>query len=79
MGDFAGHQEAEALLDQWVISTVQRIEEALVIDGFVYRFQPGKTSGYEDVPVGEFEGAFLPCTFWLATNCFPRWSMCGPL
>lgn len=51
-----------------VVSTVRRIEEALMIDGFVYRFQPGKTPGYEDVPVGEFEGAFLPCTFWLATT-----------
>jgi GH15 family glucan-1,4-alpha-glucosidase len=51
-----------------VISTVQRVEEALMIDGFVYRFQPGKTPGYGDVPVGEFEGAFLPCTFWLATT-----------
>lgn len=51
-----------------VVSTVQRVEEALTIDGFVYRFQPGKTPGYQDVPVGEFEGAFLPCTFWLATT-----------
>lgn len=51
-----------------VIATVKRIEEALMIDGFVYRFQPGKTPGYDDVPVGEFEGAFLPCTFWLATT-----------
>ena len=51
-----------------VLSTVRRIEEALMIDGFVYRFQPGKTPGYEDIPVGEFEGAFLPCTFWLATT-----------
>src|SRR5579859_5427164 len=51
-----------------VISTVKRIEEALMIDGFVYRFQPGETPGYGDVPVGEFEGAFLPCTFWLATT-----------
>ncbi|HEU5370340.1 MAG TPA: glycoside hydrolase family 15 protein, partial [Ktedonobacterales bacterium] len=51
-----------------VLSTVRRIEEALMIDGFVYRFQPGKTPGYEDMPVGEFEGAFLPCTFWLATT-----------
>jgi GH15 family glucan-1,4-alpha-glucosidase len=51
-----------------VVSTVKRIEESLVIDGFVYRFQPGETPGYEDVPLGEFEGAFLPCTFWLATT-----------
>jgi GH15 family glucan-1,4-alpha-glucosidase len=51
-----------------VLSTVRRIEEALMIDGCVYRFQPGKTPGCEDIPVGEFEGAFLPCTFWLATT-----------
>ncbi len=53
-----------------VVSMVRRIVESLSIDGFVYRFHPAETPGYEDssLPMGEFEGAFLPCTFWLATT-----------
>jgi GH15 family glucan-1,4-alpha-glucosidase len=50
-----------------VLATIERIEEQLTIDGFVYRFTPGTTSFLPDLPMGEMEGAFLPCTFWLAT------------
>lgn len=54
--------------DPRVSSTIERIEESLAIDGLVHRFDPRSTPGVEsDLPVGEFEGAFLPCTFWLAT------------
>ena len=45
-----------------VVATVQRIEQDLMIDGLVYRFHPEKT----ELPIGKFEGAFLPCCFWLA-------------
>jgi GH15 family glucan-1,4-alpha-glucosidase len=45
-----------------VIATVQRIEEHLTIGGLVYRFRPEKGG----LPMGQFEGAFLPCCFWLA-------------
>jgi GH15 family glucan-1,4-alpha-glucosidase len=45
-----------------VIATVSRIEEDLMIDGLVYRFRPEAS----DLPMGRFEGAFLPCCFWLA-------------
>ncbi len=52
-----------------VVSMVRRIEESLAIDGCVYRFHPNETPGYSGMPpLGEFEGAFLPCTFWLATT-----------
>ncbi len=52
-----------------VLAMVKRIEEALAVGHFVYRFQPDKTPGYQGAPpLGEFEGAFLPCTFWLATT-----------
>jgi len=51
-----------------VVATVERIVEQLSINGFVHRFVPRETPGLEDLPVGEFEGAFLPCTFWLATT-----------
>lgn len=50
-----------------VLATIARIEEHLTIDGFVYRFAPGTTAFLPDLPMGEMEGAFLPCTFWLAT------------
>ncbi len=52
-----------------VKSTVEKVMELLSIDGFVYRFDPLLTPGVQkqQLPLGEFEGAFLPCTFWLVT------------
>lgn len=52
-----------------VQASVQRVIEQLTIDGFVYRFDPLVTpgTGEEAIPLGQYEGAFLPCTFWLAT------------
>jgi GH15 family glucan-1,4-alpha-glucosidase len=52
-----------------VRSTVEKVIELLSIDGFVYRFDPLETPGVQKqgIPLGEYEGAFLPCTFWLAT------------
>lgn len=47
--------------------TVERIVEKLSIDGLVYRFEPLETPVEHQHPMGEFEGSFLPCTFWLAT------------
>jgi GH15 family glucan-1,4-alpha-glucosidase len=52
--------------DRRVTSTIDRIRSSLMIDGFVYRFIPGETTG-DDRPVGAFEGSFLPCLFWLAS------------
>ena len=46
-----------------VAATVDRIAVELAVDGFVHRYVPPGA----DLPLGEFEGAFLPCTFWLAT------------
>jgi GH15 family glucan-1,4-alpha-glucosidase len=46
-----------------VVATVDRIVDELAIDGFVHRYTPAT----DEPPLGEFEGAFLPCTFWLAT------------
>ncbi|HJV33688.1 glycoside hydrolase family 15 protein [Geomonas sp.] len=55
--------------DPKVASTVARIERELTINGFVYRFHPETTPGvHTDLPLGEFEGAFFPVTFWLATT-----------
>ena len=46
-----------------VAATIDRIIADLTIDGFVHRYIPDA----DDPPLGEYEGAFLPCTFWLAT------------
>lgn len=51
-----------------VHSTVRAIEETLTINGFVHRFIAAETPGQGDLPLGAFEGAFLPCSFWLATT-----------
>ncbi|MBV9998275.1 MAG: glycoside hydrolase family 15 protein [Verrucomicrobia bacterium] len=49
-----------------VTGTLAAIERELVIDGLVYRFEPNATLGGAQLPVGKFEGAFLPATFWFA-------------
>ncbi len=51
-----------------VLATVEQIEAQLTIDRFVHRFDARTMPGMRDLAVGEFEGAFLPCTFWLVTT-----------
>lgn len=53
--------------DARVLSTLDRIDEVLGLDGFIYRFEPETSEGEKPLPVGQYEGAFLPCTFWMAT------------
>jgi GH15 family glucan-1,4-alpha-glucosidase len=50
--------------DPRMIGTVKAIEERLVVDGFVLRYDTGQ--GVDGLPSGE--GAFLACSFWLADN-----------
>ncbi len=50
--------------DPRVVSTVRAIEQELIYRGLVLRY-PTET-GVDGLPPGE--GAFLPCTFWLADN-----------
>ena len=50
--------------DPRMIGTVKAIEERLVVDGFVLRYDTGE--GVDGLPPGE--GAFLACSFWLADN-----------
>jgi GH15 family glucan-1,4-alpha-glucosidase len=47
-----------------MLGTVRAIERHLVTDGFVARYQT--VPEVDGLPPGE--GAFLPCTFWLADN-----------
>ena len=48
--------------DPRVLGTVAAIEQSLVVDGLVLRYST--ESGVDALPAGE--GAFLPCSFWLA-------------
>ncbi|MEO8524829.1 MAG: glycoside hydrolase family 15 protein [Caldimonas sp.] len=48
--------------DGRVRGTIAAIERTLVVDGLVMRY--ATESGVDHLPAGE--GAFLPCTFWLA-------------
>ncbi|MDB5387869.1 MAG: Trehalase, partial [Planctomycetaceae bacterium] len=50
--------------DPRVRGTVEAIERELLSDGFVVRYLT--KTGVDGLPPGE--GAFLPCTFWLAEN-----------
>jgi GH15 family glucan-1,4-alpha-glucosidase len=50
--------------DPRVRGTVAAIEKRLLRDGFVERYETH--SGVDGLPPGE--GAFLPCSFWLADN-----------
>ncbi len=52
--------------DERVRGTVKAIEEELLVDGFVLRYKPDDAEHVDALPPGE--GAFLPCTFWLADN-----------
>jgi GH15 family glucan-1,4-alpha-glucosidase len=52
--------------DERVRGTVDAIRRELSVDGFVYRYQPETAPAVDGLPPGE--GAFLPCTFWLADN-----------
>ena len=49
-----------------VVGTLAAIRRELVVDGLVHRFDPTDTLGGQQLPIGEFEGAFLPCVFWYA-------------
>ena len=51
--------------DERVAGTVRAIEEGLMRDGFVERYRADEENvGVDGLPPGE--GAFLPCSFWLA-------------
>ncbi|HET6574458.1 MAG TPA: glycoside hydrolase family 15 protein [Fimbriiglobus sp.] len=53
--------------DPRVLGTVAAVETHLRKDGFVARYDTGQTD--DGLPPGE--GAFLPCTFWLA-DCYAQ-------
>jgi GH15 family glucan-1,4-alpha-glucosidase len=52
--------------DPRVRGTVAAVEKQLLVDGFVRRYVPHRT--VDGLPEGE--GAFLPCTCWLADNLY---------
>ncbi|KJV29272.1 glycoside hydrolase family 15 protein [Luteibacter yeojuensis] len=50
--------------DPRMVATVKAVEEDLLVDGFVRRYDT--RSGVDGLPPGE--GEFLPCSFWLVEN-----------
>jgi GH15 family glucan-1,4-alpha-glucosidase len=50
--------------DPRVIGTIETIQRELCVEGFVLRYRTDRT---EDGLPGD-EGAFLACSFWLATD-----------
>ena len=51
--------------DPRIVGTVEAIQRDLMDEGLVHRYST-KLAGVDGLPPGE--GAFLPCTFWLADN-----------
>ena len=51
--------------DERIVGTVAAIEKHLIEDGFVKRYN--ETANVDGL-AGGHEGAFLPCSFWLADN-----------
>ena len=49
-----------------VTGTLDALESELVVGGLIHRFDPAATLGGKQLPIGQFEGAFLPCVFWHA-------------
>lgn len=52
--------------DQRMLSTVAAVQEELLHDGFVLRYAGDGLGDVDGLP--GTEGAFLPCSFWLADN-----------
>jgi GH15 family glucan-1,4-alpha-glucosidase len=52
--------------DLRIVSTVEAIERTLMKEGFVARYETSPDGAVDGLPAGE--GAFLPCSFWLADN-----------
>jgi GH15 family glucan-1,4-alpha-glucosidase len=59
-----------------VTGTLAAIERELVVGGLLHRFDPTETLGGSQLPIGEFEGAFLPCVFWHA-HALAKAGRCG--
>lgn len=53
--------------DPRMVGTVELIEKELLTGGFVLRYRTTDSGHVDGLPPGE--GAFLPCSFWLA-DCF---------
>ncbi len=50
--------------DPRILGTIAAIESRLLRDGFVLRYETSSAGDVDGLPAGE--GAFLPCSFWLA-------------
>ncbi|HVV00030.1 MAG TPA: glycoside hydrolase family 15 protein, partial [Verrucomicrobiae bacterium] len=50
-----------------MLQTLDRLLERLTIDGWVYRFDPKEVGDLGRWPMGQMEGSFLLCNFWMST------------
>ncbi len=55
-----------------VVSTVERLIECLDINGLLHRFIQGEADRADGWTLGDEEGAFLMCSFWLAQTFVQR-------
>ncbi|MCL7419738.1 MAG: hypothetical protein M8364_02380 [Methylobacter sp.] len=49
-----------------IVSTVAALSKHLEREGSVWRFHP-RSQGHPEMQLDDMEGAFPPCTFWLAS------------
>jgi GH15 family glucan-1,4-alpha-glucosidase len=50
--------------DPRILGTIEAIRRELMVGGYVLRYQTDSSGAVDGLPLGE--GAFLPCSFWLA-------------
>lgn len=56
-----------------VLANIEALSRDLTAGGLLHRFDPGELPSPSEQGLGEFEGAFLPCCFWLAA----AWAKAG--
>lgn len=56
-----------------VLANMEALTRHLMVGGLLHRFDPAELPKPSDEALGDFEGAFLPCCFWLAS----AWAAAG--
>lgn len=56
-----------------VLANTEALTRHLMVGGLLHRFDPAELPKPSDEALGDFEGAFLPCCFWLAS----AWAAAG--
>ncbi|WP_439477961.1 glycoside hydrolase family 15 protein [Brevundimonas sp.] len=56
-----------------VLANIEALTRHLMVGGLLHRFDPSELPKPSEEKLGDFEGAFLPCCFWLAS----AWAAAG--